>query len=155
MLPPLAACVILTTKKYVTSLILFLCVFGTASVFMLRPQHDLIFFLCAYPLTHTKKTCITYSHLCTFLCVFIMCTINTSKWIWYFFLLVAAVTFAVFCICIHDQTHTQWLMLSSFFLPILSFPSLQSSEWKKRLNITKVQLQPSSTYYLDDCHPKS
>lgn len=94
--------------------------FNHAIYFMLRPQHN--YFLNIHTLSHTK-TCITYSHLCTYFLYwswYSIHTVNTSKWIWYFFcwlllhLLLLFLYMCGFFCCIYNQTHTQWLMLSFF-----------------------------------------
>lgn len=151
-------CVILTTKK--NTLLLWSCfsVYVWSSFCFYVTTSTRFNFFCAYPLTHTKNLHNLFTSVHFFVCIFIiMCTINTSKWIWYFFFhwwLLLHLRF--FCIYMHSWPNAYTMIdVELFFLPSLSFPSLRSSEWKKRLNITKVQLQPSSTYYLDDCHPKS
>lgn len=131
------------------SLILFLCellLFQSyiyvcpyiVQYFMLRPQHN-------YLLNIHSKTCITYSHLCTlFIFIVVHIKINLILFCW---LLLHLLLFLYMCGFFHSWQNAHTMIDVKLFF--------SSGSLVEKLNLTQVQLQPSSTYYLDDCHPSS
>lgn len=135
------------------SLILFLCellLFQSyiyvcpyiVQYFMLRPQHNYLLNIHSNTHLHTK-TCITYSHLCTlFMYIVVHIKINLILFCW---LLLHLLLFLYMCGFFHSWQNAHTMIDVKLFF--------SSGSLVEKLNLTQVQLQPSSTYYLDDCHP--